>query len=115
MTKEEAMATAHGARDVIVEVPPKLSARIEELERKVALLTLDSSNSTKPPSSDGPSAKPKARAPMKPKKHKPGGQPAQKEVNRDLIPAKEVNEVIPVLPEGCDSCGAALTLTGIKA
>jgi hypothetical protein len=30
------MATARSARDVIVEVPPKLSARIEELERKVA-------------------------------------------------------------------------------
>jgi hypothetical protein len=55
-----------------------VSARIEELERRLALLTLDSSNSSEPPSSDGPSAKPKARGPMKSKKLKPGDQPAQK-------------------------------------
>jgi len=109
------MATAHSAREVIVEVPLKSSARIEELEPKVALLTRDSSNSSKPPSSDGPSAKPKARAPMKSKKIKPGGQPVHKEANRDLIPTEEVNEVIPALPEARDHCGAALTLTGINA
>jgi transposase len=104
----------HRAPEVIVEVPLKSSAGIEELEPKVALLTRDSSNSSKPPSSDGPSAKPKTRAPMKSKKHRPGGQPDHKEVNRDSIPTKKVNEVTPALPEGCDNCGAALILTGIK-
>jgi hypothetical protein len=37
------MATAHSARKVIVGVPLKSSARIEDLEPKVALLTRDSS------------------------------------------------------------------------
>jgi transposase len=46
---------------------------------------------------------------MKSKKRKPGGQPGHKGVNRELIPTEEVNEVIPVFPEACDSCGAALT------
>jgi len=87
----------------------RLTARVEELERKIALLTRDSSNSSKPPSSDGPSAKPKARPPMKSKKRKPGGQPGHKGTNRDLIPTDEVKEVIPVFPESCEHCGEVLT------
>jgi transposase len=110
MTSEEAIAIAHSAPEVIVEVLLQMSARIEELERKVALLTRDSSNSSKPPSSDGPAAKPKARRPIKSKKRKPGGQPGHKGANRDLIPTEEVNEVIPVYPNACGNCGAALTL-----
>lgn len=109
MTREEAIAIAHSAPEVIVEVLLQMSARIEELERKVALLTRDSSNSSKPPSSDGPAAKPKARRPVKSKKRKPGGQPGHKGANRDLIPIEEINEVIPVFPDTCDHCGAALT------
>jgi transposase len=109
MTREEAIAIAHSAPEVIVEVLLQLSARIEELERKIALLTRDSSNSSKPPSSDGPAAKPKARPPMKSKKRNPGGQPGHKGANRDLIPIEEVDEVIPVFPEACDHCGAVLT------
>jgi len=109
MTREEAIAIAHSAPEVIVEVLLRMSARIEELERKVALLTRDSSNSSKPPSSDGPAAKPKARRPTKSKKRKPGGQPGHKGANRDLIPIEEVSEVIPVFPDACDNCGAALT------
>lgn len=86
----------------------KLSARIDELERKIALLTRDSSNSSKPPSSDGPAGKPKARPPKKSKKRNPGGQPGHKGHNRDLIPAEQVDELIPVFPEACDRCGAVL-------
>lgn len=109
MTREEAIAIAHSAPEVIVEVLLQMSARIEELERKVALLTRDSSNSSKPPSSDGPAGKPKARRPMKSKKRNRGGQPGHKGANRDLIPTEEVCEVIPVFPNACDHCRAALT------
>ncbi|MEW6352476.1 MAG: DUF6444 domain-containing protein [Thermodesulfobacteriota bacterium] len=52
-----------------------LTARVEELERKIALLTTDSSNSSKPPSSDGPQSKLRPRPPQKSRKRKPGGQP----------------------------------------
>ena len=86
-----------------------LTARVEELERKIALLTRDSSNSSKPPSSDGPAAKPRARPPIKSKKRNPGGQPGQKGSNRDLIPTEEVDQVVAVVPQTCDHCGAALT------
>jgi len=109
MTREEAIAIAHSAPEVIVEVLLQMSARIEELERKVALLTRDSSNSSKPPSSDGPAAKPKTRRPMKSRKRKPGGQPGHKGSKRDLVPAEEVDQVIPIFPQACDQCGAALS------
>jgi transposase len=116
MTREEATALVYGNPEAAVDLILKLvatvealTARVEELERKIALLTRDSSNSSKPPSSDGPAAKPKARPPMKSKKRNPGGQPGHKGANRDLIPADKVNEVIPVFPETCDCCGAVFT------
>jgi len=106
MTRDEAIAIAHSDPEIIVQVLLQMSARIEELERKVALLTRDSSNSSKPPSSDGPAAKPRARPPMKSRKRKPGGQPGHKGANRDLIPTEEAEQVIAVFPEACDRCGA---------
>jgi transposase len=109
MTGEEAIAIAHSNPVVVVETLLRMSARIDELERKVASLTRDSSNSSKPPSSDGPAAKPEARRPVKSKKRKRGGQPGHKGSNRELIPAEEVHDIIPVFPESCDSCGAALS------
>jgi transposase len=109
MTREEAIAIARSSPEVIVEVLLELAARIKELERKIALLTRDSSNSSKPPSSDGPAAKPKARRPEKSKKRKPGGQPGHRGANRDLIPIEEVDHVIPVFPEACGHCSAALS------
>jgi transposase len=109
MTREEAIAIAHSDPEIIVEILLQMSARIEELERKVALLTRDSSNSSKPPSSDGPGAKPRARRPIKSRKRRPGGQPGHKGSNRDLIPIEEVDSIIPVFPETCGHCGEVLT------
>jgi transposase len=109
MTREEAIAIAHGAPEVIVEVLLQMSARIDELERKAALLTRDSSNSSKPPSSDGPAARPKPRGLMKSKKRKPGGQPGHMGANRNLIPTEDVDRGIPVFPQACDQCGAAIS------
>jgi hypothetical protein len=93
MTREEAAALVYGnpeaAIDLILQLVAtveRLTARVEELERKIALLTRDSSNSSKPPSSDGPGAKLRPRRPKKSKKRNPGGQPGHKGTNRDLIP-----------------------------
>ena len=115
MTREEARALVYGDPEAAVALilqlvsnVERLTARVEELERKIALLTRDSSNSSKPPSSDGPSAKPKARRPMKSKKRHRGGQPGHKGSNRNLIPIEEVDRVIPVFPESCDDCGEIL-------
>ena len=116
MTREEAAALVYGNPEAAIELilqlvatVERLTARVEELERKVGLLTRDSSNSSKPPSSDGPAAKPRPRRPLKSKKRKPGGQPGHKGTNRNLIPVEDVGRVIPVFPDACDHCGAALT------
>jgi transposase len=115
MTREEATALVYGnpeaAVDLIlqlVETVERLSARVAELERKIAVLTRDSSNSSKPPSSDGPGGAPKARAPMKSKKRKAGGQPGHKGSTRKLVPVEDVDRVIPVFPDSCAHCGAVL-------
>jgi transposase len=115
MTREEATALLYGnpeaAVDLIlwlVETVERLTARVAELERKIALLTRDSSNSSKPPSSDGPGSAPKARAPMKSMKRKPGGQPGHKGSTRKLVPVEDVDRVIPVFPDSCAHCGAVL-------
>lgn len=104
MTREEATAIAYGDRDVIVEVLLQMTSRIEELERKVALLTRDSSNSSKPPSSDGPGSRPAIPRRKKSRHRKPGGQPGHKGTNRDLVPLEKVDLVQDVFPESCEMC-----------
>jgi transposase len=104
MTREEARAIAYGNREAIIEVLLQLSARIEELERKVALLTRNSSNSSKPPSSDIPASKPAIVRPKKSRHRKPGGQPGHKGTNRDLAPPEKVDMIQEVLPESCEIC-----------
>jgi transposase len=109
MTPEEARAIAYGDPEQIIKVLLRLSAEIDELKRQVALLTRDSTNSSKPPSSDGMTGKPRPRRPQKPKKRNPGGQPGHKGTNRDLVPVEDVDRVILVFPEKCDQCRAVLT------
>lgn len=116
MTREEVAQLVYVNPEAAIELilqllatVEKLTARIEELERKIALLTTDSSNSSKPPSSDGPQTKLRPRPPKKSRKRNPGGQPGHKGANRDLIPMDEVDEVIQLFPEVCDRCGAELT------
>ncbi len=108
MLREEATAIADGGRELIIEVLLRMSAEIDELKRQVAILTKDSSNSSMPPSSDGPKSKPKPRPPKKSRKRNPGGQPGHKGSYRKLIPEDEVDKKIPLTPETCDHCGKAL-------
>jgi len=111
MTREEARNLVYGNPEVAVDLIVQLSeaveilkARVAELERKIALLTKDSSNSSKPPSSDGPGKKPRAQRPKKSRKRNPGGQPGHKGTKRELVPIEEVDYVEEVLPESCESC-----------
>src|SRR5208283_1238847 len=115
MTREEAAQLVYETPEKAIELilqlvasAEHLTARGEELERKVAMLTTDSSNSSKPPSSDGPQTKLRPRPAKKSKKRNPGGQPGHKGTNRSLIPVEEVKEVIPLFPAACKRCGAAL-------
>lgn len=108
MTREEARAIILGDPELAVELLVQLTARVAELERQVALLSKDSSNSSKPPSSDGPAAKPRPKPPLKSRRRKRGGQLGHKGKTRQLIPASQVDEIIKVAPQQCKHCGRDL-------
>src|SRR4051812_44829581 len=76
-----------------------LQARVCELE---ARLGQDSSNSSRPPSSDPPQAPVRPKAP--PSGRKRGGQPGHRGAFRALLPVEQVDELVVVLPERCRHC-----------
>jgi transposase len=80
-----------------------LTARVAELE---ARLKQNSSNSSKPPSSDAPGT------PRRPKKRKgrrrPGGQPGHKKHERALLPLEAVQHVVELVPKQCKGCQRGL-------
>jgi transposase len=77
-----------------------LQKRVDELEQR---LGQNSSNSSRPPSSDPPHVK---RPPPKPKSgRKRGGQPGHKRQQRPLVPPEQVKQVIPLKPPACRKCG----------
>ena len=98
-------------------IPPKAQAvfvqmaeTIARLERKVAELEArvnkTPQNSSLPPSTQHPHAKP---APQKEKSGKrPGGQPGHPKHERALIPTEQCQSVVPLKPETCRRCGAVL-------
>lgn len=76
--------------------------RAENAELK-ARLGVNSQNSSKPPSSDGPDT-PKRRA-REPSGRKPGGQPGHEQHTRKLLPA---DRTCVYRPEACESCHGSL-------
>ncbi len=113
MTREEAAYLVYHEPDRAIDLlvalsiaVERLEARVAELERKIAQLTKDSSNSSKPPSSDGPAAKARPRPRIKSKKRRPGGQPGHKGKTREMLPVEQVDEVINLFPALCDGCQA---------
>lgn len=99
----EAQLAARDAR--IAELLAKvetLTARVAELEAKLAR---NSSNSSKPPSSDGPGVQ---RKPKPPSGCKRGGQPGHKGHHRQLLPVEQVDVLVPLVPKQCRRCAAPL-------
>lgn len=81
-----------------------LLARIEELE---AQLNKTPKNSSLPPSSQHPHAKPAPPAESK-SKRKRGGQKGHPKQERTLVPAEQVDETITLKPPHCRGCGRTL-------
>jgi transposase len=81
-------------------------ARIADLENQVQKLTPQ--NSSLPPSTQHPHAKPK-RPKRDGKKKKLGGQKGHKKHHRELIPSEQCGDVIPLRPDACRRCGKPLT------
>ncbi len=108
-----------GEKRTISELEKNLTERDEEIREKderIAALEhqldgrkKDSTNSSKPPSSDGPAAN-KRTHPQRPKsKRKPGGQPGHPGRCRSLVPVEQVKRVIPMLPDSCKGCHRRFT------
>jgi transposase len=105
--------------DIIVRQPPEaqaiirgllaeiaaLRARIEELERQLKGKTPQ--NSSLPPSTQHPHARP--QPPKGKSKKKRGGQPGHEKHARPLIPTEECDEVQALKPTECRRCGGKLS------
>src|SRR3954467_1051548 len=87
-----------------------VNARVLELEQRVrdleARLKLNSTNSSKPPSSDPIGLK--RRPPTPPSGRKRGGQPGHRRALRRLVPPEKVRTITECRPTDCRRCGQAL-------
>ena len=81
----------------------KLQAEVAEFKSR---LNRDPSNSSLPPSSVHPHAKPSKQSLRKAKRR--GGQPGHDKHERALIPAEDCQKVVPCVPEECRKCGREL-------
>ncbi len=115
MTREEALAIYHAGPETVVKVLLKLSAtvellekRVKTLENKVAKLSKNSSNSSKPPSSDD-ITKPKRKNKGKGKR-KIGGQPGHPRNERPLFPDEDIDTFYDYALPACPDCGCEVIL-----
>jgi transposase len=100
--------------DVFARLPAEfrtvLEAVVDYYERRIAefeaRLNKTPQNSSLPPSSQHPHAKP--AAPRQPSGKKPGGQPGHPKHERDLIPIEECSAVVSLKPSACRRCGGTL-------
>src|SRR5438067_1926051 len=81
---------------------PLIVAQRERIRELEARLGQDSSNSSRPPSSDPPQAPLRPKAP--PSGRKRGGQPGHRGAFRGLLPVEQVDEIVAVVPERCRHC-----------
>src|SRR5262249_36719113 len=96
------------AQQAILVVFAQYELRVQQLEQRIAELEerlgSNSTNSSKPPSSDGPEVK---RAPPKERgKRRSGGQPGHPRATRPLL---EPTQTFACKPDACRRCGAALS------
>lgn len=109
--------------EIIARQPPEaqaiirlLLAEMQELKAEVAALRAELAsvrktpqNSSLPPSSQHPHAKPPAAPRTKTSKKKRGGQPGHPRHERALIPTEECQQVIACTPTACRRCGEKLS------
>jgi transposase len=78
--------------------------QIADLERQLAVRRQNSTNSSRPPSSDGLAGEPRKRGRRKKSRRKPGGQEGHPGAHRPLAPPEKVAEFHDVLPAQCGNC-----------
>ena len=89
---------------LVCEIIDYYEARIADLEDR---LGKNPQNSSLPPSSQHPHAKPKVD--RKPSGRKRGGQPGHQKHERCLVPTEDCNRVHPLWPTHCRRCGETLS------
>jgi hypothetical protein len=82
--------------------------QIADLERQLTLRKRNSTNSSKPPASDGLAGDQRPRGRKHKSKRKPGAQPGHPGHHRRLVPITEVSAVEVLLPKQCGHCGTRL-------
>jgi transposase len=102
MDRAEAEKIYEQGKEAVIAKLLEMDARLTALEQKLAKLTSNSTNSSKPPSSDGPHVKRYPKKSLSPRKQ--GGQPGHKGVKRELLPAEEMNQIYNLYPDACQHC-----------
>jgi transposase len=82
--------------------------QIADLERQLALRKQNSTNSSKPPSSDGLAGEQRPRGRKRKSGRKPGAQPGHAGHHRHLVPTAEASAIEVLLPSQCRHCEARL-------
>jgi uncharacterized coiled-coil protein SlyX len=86
--------------------------KIADLERQLSLRRRNSTNSSKPPSSDGlagPERKRGCGKPKSKKRRRSGGQKGHPGHSRPLLPPEQVDQVVEVIPDSCAHCQKAFS------
>src|SRR3954451_6030605 len=81
----------------------QLRARVQELEARVGQ---NSTNTSRPPSSDPPETPPRPPAP--PTGRRRGAQPGHPSYQRALVPPEQVDQFVAHWPPSCRGCQAPL-------
>lgn len=84
----------------------ELKAEVAQLKAELAATKKTPRNSSLPPSSEHPHAKPPTAQPKSARKQ--GGQPGHKKHERALIPTEQCQEIVSVKPDRCRRCGRKL-------
>lgn len=107
MDRAEAEQIYDQGREAVVKALLEMDARTTKLEQ---MLSQNSSNSDKPPSTDGPSGKKKRK--KTPGLKRQGGQPGHQGKKRELLPAKEMDKIHDIYPGACQHCRRPLDPEG---
>ena len=104
LISEEAIAQQPPAAQAIIRL---LLAKISLLEARIAAIEKTPRNSSLPPSTEHPHAKPVSQREKSGKKQ--GGQPGHSKHERSLIPTDQCQKVESVKPQMCRRCGTCLS------
>jgi transposase len=105
MDKQQAEILYDSGKEPTIKKLLEQDDEIDLLKQKIASLTKDSTNSSKPPSSDGPQVKKQNKTQNN---KNPGGQKGHKGNNRPLLSADEMDHVYDLYPPECENCHRAL-------